>query len=117
MILYEVNLEVDDDINHKVAGWLPEHIEKVLKIDGFKSAYWFFREPQDEGIEETNKTLWTIQYVVDDRKALDNYFNNQAEAMRAEAIEKFGDKFKATRRILTLLSFANVGAPSETKSQ
>ncbi len=114
MILYEVNLEVDNDINHKVAGWLPEHIDKLLHIDGFKSAYWFFREPADEGREDTNITLWTIQYVLNDRKALDDYFNNQAEQLRAEAIEKFGDKMKASRRILNLLSFANVGAPPQT---
>ena len=106
MLIYEVNLEVDDDINFKMAGWLPEHIDAILKNKGFQSAHWYFRKPEDEGAKPNNKTLWSIHYLVEDRESLDNYLNNHAAKMREEGIKKFGDKFSANRRVLNLLSVA-----------
>jgi hypothetical protein len=111
MLIYEVNLEVEEEINYKVAGWLTEHIQKVLTLKGFKVAYWFFRKAEDENSQTTNKTLWTIQYVVEDRPTLDAYFNEQAPQMRKEAIDRFGDKIHITRRILNLLNI--MGLPAE----
>jgi hypothetical protein len=108
MLIYEVNLEVDEDINYRYAGWLPEHINKMLKFKGFQAAYWFFRKPEDEGRKPTAKTLWTIQYVVQDRQCLDEYLTNHANGMRKEALDNFGTKFKAERRILNLLSAAGL---------
>lgn len=104
MLIYEVNLEVDEQINHKYAGWLPDHIDKMLKLKGFKAAQWFFRLPQDEDAELSGKTLWTIQYIVEDRASLDDYFNNQAQQMRQESVERFGEQVKASRRVLNLYS-------------
>jgi len=75
MLIYEVNLEVDDDINFKVAAWLTEHINKMLTFKGFKVAQWFFRKPEDEGRPSEKKTLWTIQYLVEDRASLDEHLS------------------------------------------
>ncbi|MBX9696435.1 MAG: DUF4286 family protein [Cyanobacteria bacterium] len=113
MIIYEVNLEVDDDINHKMAGWLPGHIEKLCTMKGFNGAHWYFRRPEDEG-KQTGRTLWTIHYLVESRQDLDNYLNGHAESMRQEAFDKFGDKFSASRRILNLLTIAGYGPPDQT---
>ncbi len=109
MLIYEVNLEVEEEISHKVAGWLLDHIEKMLENKGFKAAYWFFRRYEDEGREPAAKTLWTIQYVIEDRPDLDAYLTNKAPAMRQEAVDKFGDKMVATRRVLNLLNA--IGTP------
>ena len=106
MFIYEVNLDVDEEIKFGFAGWLTDHIQAMLTNDGFKVAYWFFRRPEDEGLSDTTKTLWTIQYVVEDRKSLDAYLSGKAEAMRKETLDRFGDKFAATRRVLNLLSAA-----------
>jgi hypothetical protein len=115
MLIYEVNLELDEDINFKVAGWLTEHIDKMLAFKGFKVAQWFFRRPEDEGRPDTKKTLWTIQYLVEDRASLDAYLNEHAEKMRADAVNQFGDKLSANRRVLNLLSVA--GLPFEGGAQ
>ncbi len=113
MLIYEVNLEVEEEINYKVAGWLTGHIEKMLTLKGFKVAYWFFRKGEDENNQTTNKTFWTIQYVVEDRASLDVYFNNNAPQMRKEASDQFGDKIIATRRILYLLNVLGMPADLE----
>ncbi len=109
MLIYEVNLEVAEDINYKVAGWLAGHIDKMLTFKGFKVAYWFFRKPEDENSKTTNKILWTIQYIVEDRPSLDEYLQQHAEQIRKEANEQFGDKMRAERRVLYLLNI--VGSP------
>lgn len=106
MIIYEVNLEVEESIKFKYAGWLPAHIEKMMKIPGFTNAYWFSRQNEIEG-KPQDKTLWTLHYVVKDEAALKDYFNNQAKAMRQETIDLFGNAFKAERRILYPLAAAD----------
>ena len=107
MLIYEVNLEVEEEIKFRFAGWLPDHITKMLETEGFRAAYWFFRNPEDEGLPES-MALWTIQYIVSDRAVLDKYLTGKAAQMRQEAIDLFGVKFKATRRILQLLSVAGL---------
>lgn len=108
MIIYEVNLEVDEEINYKMAAFLQEHLQQMLTFKGFRTAYWFFRRPEDEPEAPTETTLWTIQYVVDSREDLDDYLANHAEKMRGETTDRFGDKFKASRRILNLLGVAGL---------
>jgi|SRR5215470_3236553 len=108
MLIYEVNLEVEEEINYKVAGWLTEHIQQMLEFKGFKAAQWFFRQPEDEERQSANKTLWTIHYLVEDRPSLNDYFREHAERKRQEAIDKFGDKLSVSRRVLNLLSVAGL---------
>lgn len=112
MLIYEVNLEVDEEINYKVAAFLQGHIEKMLSFKDFRTAYWYFRRPEDEDGSPPGKTLWTIQYVIDSREGLDDYLNNHAQRMRAETSEQFGDKINATRRILNLLGVAGLSMDS-----
>ena len=107
MIIYEVNLEIDEGANFKIAGWLPGHMQKMCEFKGFGPAYWFFRNPEDEQ-KDKGKTLWTLHYIVDDRQCLDDYLKNHAHSFRQEAIDLFGDSFKADRRILSLLSVAGM---------
>ncbi|MDO8527686.1 MAG: DUF4286 family protein [Deltaproteobacteria bacterium] len=100
MILYEVNLEVDKDIANEYQTWLKEHVGHMLQLDGFESAQIFSRDPKDEGLEISDKVLLTVHYHLKERASLENYFKNHAEKMRAEGLQKFPGKFKATRRIL-----------------
>lgn len=113
MLIYEVNLEVNESVKFKYAGWLPSHLEKMLKFRGFRHAYWFYRDPQIENLAE-NLTLWTIHYIVDDIGCLNEYLQGPAKEMRQETIDLFGDQFKATRRILTPL--AGAGIDKETSA-
>jgi hypothetical protein len=106
MLIYEVNLEVEDDAAAAYAGWLADHIQKMLTFKGFTSAQWFFRLPEEEGREATSKKLWTVQYMVESTESLEEYFQQHAEATRKEAEDRFGGKFKAERRVLHLLSVA-----------
>jgi antibiotic biosynthesis monooxygenase (ABM) superfamily enzyme len=96
MTIYEVNLTINPDIADDYAAWLVEHIRQILSIDGFLSAEWFRVEPSGEAKE------WTVQYRLRDRASLERYFAEHAPQMRADGVNRFGDGFSATRRIMEL---------------
>ena len=106
MVIYEVNLTVDEDIAASYAGWLTEHVREMVTFKGFGSAQWFFRLDDEEELPVTDKKLWTIQYLIDNVDSLNDYLQNHAERVRRESAERFGDKFTAQRRILHLYSIA-----------
>jgi len=50
--------------------------------------------------QEDGRAARSVQYELQDRKALEQYLSDQAAGMRQAAIDRFGDRFSATRRIL-----------------
>lgn len=100
MVIYEVNLAVDADIAEVYEAWLHEHVRDMLAIDGFWKVDWFDRRREDEAEAGLDQVLWTMQYHVQSRKALDNYFEHHAAKMRGDGMQRFAGQFSATRRIL-----------------
>ena len=93
-MIYEVNLYVDGDAAEDMAVWMKEHVREMLEFDGFAGATWYFREP------EAGRQRWTIHYRVDSWQQLNDYFENHAEAMRQDGLDRFGGTFSADRRVL-----------------
>lgn len=93
-IVYEVNLEVSQEIAQPFESWLNDHILQMLKIDGFEGATLY------NEIKEPTNCHWCVQYLVESQAKLDDYFANHAQHMRQDGIDRFGDSMKATRRIL-----------------
>jgi len=94
MLIYEVNLYVDDDTAEEMAVWLKDHIREMLAFDGFEGATWYFRDP------EAGRQRWTTHYQISSWTHLNDYFENHAEAMRQGGLNRFGGKFSADRRVL-----------------
>lgn len=105
MLIYEVNLSVNQEVANDFKKWLSIHIPEVVKVGQFESAEWFSRRSEDEGSQTTDQVLWTIQYRVKDRKTLETYLEKQAPRLRQEGLDRFGNQFKATRRILETKKF------------
>lgn len=103
MLIYEVNLTVAEDVAPRYSSWLREHVRDMLELDGFEAAVWLDRHEDTDAApaadEPTDPRTWTIQYQVRDREALQAYFDEHAEAMRREGVEKFGDHVETSRRI------------------
>ena len=103
MLIYEVNLTVDGDVAPRYSTWLREHVREILDIDGFEAAVWFERSEDGDTVpdadEPTDPREWTIQYQVRDRESLQTYFDEHAERLRREGVEKFGDHVESSRRI------------------
>ncbi len=96
MVIYEVNLDVDDAIANEYAAWLREHIRDMLEIDGFVAAAWYTRD----GDDAEGRRAWTIHYQLEDRAVLRTYFDEHAERMRGEGVARFEGRFEAARRVL-----------------
>lgn len=94
MIVYEVNLSIDNDVAEEMAVWLRAHIGEMLEIDGFERAAWYFREPEDR------RQRWCVHYYLTSQRHLDEYFARHAERMRGDGSARFGGRFAAERRVL-----------------
>ena len=101
MIIYEVNLTVEPEIADGYGSWLEPHIEEILGLPGFEGGIWLSRDPEAE--DPPGRKLWTIQYFLKNRKSLDDYLQQHAPRFRKQALDRFGDKFQAKRRVLELV--------------
>ena len=99
--IYEVNLEVQQEISRAFEQWLQPHITEMLTFDGFLRADWFERSSDNEE-RVANAALWTIQYHLDQRSSYQRYIEEHAERMRSDGLQRFAGKFTATRRLYTL---------------
>jgi len=74
----------------------------VLACDGFLSAEWFAVEPDADDAGTDRPIRWCVQYRLRDRAALDAYFAGPAARLRADGVARFGGRFTASRRVLSL---------------
>ena len=95
-LIYEVNLHVEASIDQQYRDWLREHVDEMLRFEGFKEATIFERMDGDH----SDRKEIVVHYLVDDERHLQEYFENHAPRMRSEAGTIFGDKFSASRRVL-----------------
>ena len=107
MVIYEVNLTVEPSQVNEYSAWLDEHIREMLELEGFESAALYARSGPDEGPQAEapervpeGQRHWTVHYHLDSRDALDRYFEEDSERMRAKGSNKFGDQVSAERRVL-----------------
>jgi hypothetical protein len=97
-VIYEVTLHAKTEIADAYLAWLREHIAQMLALPGFESA------ELDALIDESPAERgWCVRYRLRDRAALDAYLRAHAARMRADGIARFGDAFRAQRRVMTPL--------------
>ena len=98
--MYEVNLDVDAMIATDYRGWLDAHVQDMLALPGFVSAQVFeVAEPVENG-----RVAYCVHYRLRDVAALDAYLCEHAARMRADGAARFGDRFRASRRVLHVSS-------------
>lgn len=97
MIVYEVRVAVDAQIVADYRVWLETHICEILAIPGFVSAELLAEDDAD------GACVWTVRYHLQSREALEHYLRDHAPRLRADGMARFGDRFKATRRVLELV--------------
>jgi hypothetical protein len=93
--IYEVTVSVDREIADAFDAWLAAHIEEMLEIPGFLKAETFEIEDDDAG-----RARRVTHYYLASEQDLEEYLAGPANAMRQSAIERFADRFAASRRVL-----------------
>ncbi|MGH8108944.1 MAG: DUF4286 family protein [Arenimonas sp.] len=94
-IIYEVNVFVQREIENDYRAWLEKHVAEILALPGFLDAQ-VFDVQQDAGKD----LAICMQYRLESQTALDNYLEQHAPRLRADGVEKFGNRFTASRRVL-----------------
>lgn len=97
MIVYEVNVFVQRRIEAAYREWLGGHVREILALPGFTGADVF--EVTDPAPAADEFAL-CMQYRLSDAAALAHYLREHAPRLRADGIARFGDGFRAQRRVL-----------------
>ena len=97
MIVYEVNLFVRRAIEAEYRAWFDAHMREMVALEGFVDAQVF--ERVDPAAAEGEFAL-CAQYRLRDARALEDYLREHAPRMRADGVARFGDDFRAERRVL-----------------
>lgn len=97
-VVYEVDVEVDNAVAADYRAWLRGHVAEMLTLPGFTGAKVY---DVVEPAPSAGCIRLSVQYRLRDRDALDAYLREHAPRMRADGLARFGDRFRAQRRILT----------------
>ncbi|TXG36959.1 DUF4286 family protein [Seonamhaeicola maritimus] len=106
MIIYNVTANIDESIHEEWLTWIRDHIPQVLGTGKFDKAT-LTRVLVEE---DMGGITYSIQYRAYSREALDAYYREDAENLRADALKRFADKMLAFRTELELVDeyFVNV---------
>ncbi|UXI69123.1 DUF4286 family protein [Tahibacter amnicola] len=97
MIIYEVAVEVDRAIEKNYREWLRGHVEEIIALPGFLHATVHDR---CDVLENTDRVGVVMHYTLTDQSALDSYLAAHAPRLREDALNRFGGRFSATRRVM-----------------
>jgi hypothetical protein len=101
-IIYNVTVNVDDDIHQEWLTWMREvHIPEVMATGLFLSNR-MLRVVTQLG-EEDSGTTYAIQYTLKEIKDFLTYSDNYAPALRQKTLDKYGNKAIAFRTLLEVV--------------
>ncbi len=96
-LVYEVTLDIESGAAPEFDAWLKAHVREMLALPGFHDARILKPEGAEPGAERR-----VVQYTLGSRAELDRYLAEDAPRMRADGVQRFGDKLKSSRRVLDL---------------
>ncbi|MEP2937574.1 MAG: DUF4286 family protein [Gilvibacter sp.] len=100
MIIYNVTINIDDQIKTSWLDWMQqEHIPEMLATGKFTKALLSKVLVEEEMGGET----YSVQYTAKSRKHLEDYYTHNAEALRGQS-KAFEGKFVAFRTELEIIS-------------
>ncbi len=97
MIVYTVELEMDAALRDEYLAWLREHVRAMLALPGFVAAE--ILEPLDP-MPPAGRCVLVAEYRLTDRTAWQAYLVGDAPSMRGAGLRRFGERVRATRRVL-----------------
>ena len=98
MILYNVTVNIDEDVEQDWINWMKEtHIPEVMNT-GFFQDYKMLKM-LSEGEDDTGRT-YAIQYKAETLGHLETYLNTVAPKIQKKSIIRYGTKLAAFRTVL-----------------
>lgn len=100
MIIYNVTSNIDASIHDQWRDWIKEHIAQVLETGHFTEA----KLTKVLVEEQEGSVTYSVQYRAKSRLALDKYYKNEADKLRQQAFQAFGDKVLSFRTELEVIN-------------
>ena len=101
MIIYNVTLNIENDILESWKIWIRKHIKEVLETGKFEKAILSKVLSSDEG------HTFSIQYYSKSRDELNEYFELYAPKLREYTYKTFGNRVIGFRTELEILDIFN----------
>jgi hypothetical protein len=98
--IYNVTVNFEEEIHDEWLIWIKEHIPQVLGTGKFEKAT-LTKVLVEDKIEGHT---YSIQYTSSSREALDAYYKEDADRLRAEATKKFANKMLSFRTELQIVN-------------
>lgn len=99
MIIYNVTVNIDDDVHLEWVEWMKnEHIPKVMA-----TGYFLENRMCRLMVEEESGTSYTIQYTLKSLADYEEYRKLHSPTLQKEHGEKYRDKFVAFRSLMELV--------------
>lgn len=100
MIIYNVTINIENSVHTDWLSWMKtEHIPQVLATGKFKEA----KLTRVLIEEEMGGVTYSVQFRAHSREALERYYQNDADQLRAIGQKKFADKMLAFRTELEIV--------------
>ncbi|REE83471.1 uncharacterized protein DUF4286 [Lutibacter oceani] len=101
MYIYNVTTNVDETIHQEWLNWMKtKHIPEMLATGKFTTA----KMSQVMIEEEMGGITYAVQYTTDSIETLQEYYNEDADRLRNEAMQLFKNKIVAFRTELKVIS-------------
>lgn len=99
MIIYNVTVNIDDDVHHEWLQWMRDvHIPDVMRTGLFTE-----NKICRVLVEEEAGTTYSIQYTCESINDYHKYKEEHSSKLQKEHTEKFAEKFVAFRTLLEVL--------------
>jgi len=98
MVLYNVTINIDEDVENDWIDWMKnEHIPEVMDTGYFKE--YRMLKMLTESPDETGKT-YAIQYMAESLDEIETYLDKEAPKLQKQGIIRYGTKMAAFRSVL-----------------
>ena len=99
MIIYNVTVNIDDDVRDEWLKWMKEvHIPDVMK-----TGYFLENKICKLLVEEENGTSYSIQYTSHNMEDYKAYQRDHAPRLQKEVADRYANKFVAFRTLLEVV--------------
>ncbi len=112
LAIYEVSVEVNDSIVEAYLDWLKSHMADIVLEANFVDAELFRRDDAPAG-----KHIFVVHYLARSLEDVQAYIENLSAKYRADGLQRFGQGFRAERRILVLQEYVHDLTESTSESQ
>jgi len=97
MIIYNVTINLENEVLHLWQKWIKTHINKVLQTGKFEKAILSKVLSSDEG------HTYSVQYYAKNRQALNDYYNKFSKDLKVDTFKTFGNQIIAFRTELEII--------------